>query len=234
MTSTMNPEQYEHHVAGVLRDEGWETTVSRSGRDLGIDVLATRDDRRLAVQVKKYGGSSSKVNAERIMCLYGAAAYADCTDTMLATDGELTAEALRVAEKLEVVVRWIPASIALDDPDEATGFGKLWSEHIEPLAGTNLERQNGKRMELLQIDGSGVRRLTTSGRPQHIDIGVFRWTVERLLAGETVTRAEIHERSSPDRVASGVLLILGQAPQFELITVGRSKALRHREGARVA
>lgn len=225
---TMNPEQYEHHVAAVLRGEGWQTVVSRSGRDLGIDVLATRDDRRLAVQVKKYGDSSTKVNAERIMCLHGAAAYADCTDTMLATDGELTAEAHRVAAKLDVLVRRIPAVTSSEDPVETTGFGTLWSEHIAPLAGTSLQRSNGKRMEILEVDGSGILRLTTSGTRQHIDIGVFRWAAERLLNGDIVTRAEIHDRSSPHRVSSGVLLILGQVPHFEIVTVGRSKALRLR------
>ena len=63
MTRSMDPEQYEHHVAAVLRHEGWETVVSRRGRDLGVDILATREDRRLAVQVKKYGESTTKITS---------------------------------------------------------------------------------------------------------------------------------------------------------------------------
>ena len=233
MACVMDPEQYEHHVAAALCEEGWDTVVSRRGRDLGVDILASRGDRRLAVQVKKYGESATKINAERIMCLYGAAAYVDCAERMLATDGELTAEAELVAAKLNVTVRHIAPSVAPADRALTGGFGKLWRDHIEPLAGRDLRRSNRKTMRLLEVDGSGVLRLTTSGTRQHIDINVFRWTVERLLDGETVTRAQIHERSSPHRVSSGVLLILSQVPAFELVTVGRSKALRSRPAAPV-
>ncbi|MGI8624458.1 MAG: restriction endonuclease, partial [Solirubrobacteraceae bacterium] len=67
----MGPVEYEHHVAEVLAREGWSTAVSRRSRDLGVDVVATRGAERLAVQVKMYGGSATKVNAERVMCLYG-------------------------------------------------------------------------------------------------------------------------------------------------------------------
>jgi len=228
MALSMDPEQYEHHVAAVLRTEGWHTVVSRKSRDLGVDVLATREDRRLAVQVKKYGDSTTKVNAERIMCLHGAAAYADCAETMLATDGELTAEARLVAAKLNVAIRHVPAPATPIETGAGSGFGALWQEHIEPLAGTDLERSDGKTMKILEVDGSGVLRLTTSGTRQHIELDVFRWTIERLLAGDTVTRAAIHERSSPRRVSSGVLLILCQVPDFELVSAGRAKALRLR------
>lgn len=226
----MNPEQYEHHVAKVLSQEGWQAAVSRHSRDLGIDVLATRDDRRLAVQVKMYGGSTTKINAERIMCLYGAAAYAECSERMLATNGQLTTEAQLVAAKLNVTVRQIPAADPGGRPTSAVGFGQIWREHIEPLAGTNIARSNGKTMRILEVDGSGVLRVTTSGTRQRIELDIFRWAIERLLHGEMVTRAEIHERSSPRRVSSGVLLILGTVPSFELVTVGRGKAIRLRTG----
>lgn len=229
MSSARKSEQYEHHVAAVLRTEGWATTVTRQSRDLGVDVLATREDRRLAVQVKMYGATSTKVNAEQIMCLYGAAAYVDCAERMLATDGRLTTEALMVAKKLGVTVRHIAPMAAVLAPGSA--FAELWSEHIEPLAGTTLARGD-KTMQILEVDAAGVRRITTGGNPQRIPIDTFRWTVERLLAGKTVTRAEIHERN-PRQVSSGVLLILGTVPHFELVSVGRAKALRPRAPAAV-
>jgi HJR/Mrr/RecB family endonuclease len=84
----MNPEQYERHVAAELTREGWKTSVSRLSGDLGVDVLAERRGRRLAVQAKMYGASTTKVNHEQVMCLHGAAAYADCPEMMLATDGQ--------------------------------------------------------------------------------------------------------------------------------------------------
>ncbi len=228
----MDPEQYEHHVAAVLRSEGWATTVTRHSRDLGVDVLATRDRRRMAVQAKMYGATTTKVNAEQVMCLHGAAAYADCTERMLATDGKLTREAVHVADKLGVLVRHITPQEA-PEPSGASSFGALWRDHMEPLAGTTLTRPNGKTMEILEIDGAGVLRVTTGGTRQRISIDTFRWTVERLLAGETVTRAQIHERD-PRQVSSGVLFILSTLPCFEACAAGNGKALRPRSGAATA
>jgi Holliday junction resolvase len=223
MMAEMDPEQYEHHVAAVLEAEGWSTSVTRRSRDLGVDVVATQPGRRLAVQAKMYGATSTKINAEQVMALYGAAAYADCSERMIATNGQLTAEAVLVAAKLDVEVRLFPAqSLPSATPD---GFGALWRTHIEPLAGTQLTRSNGKVMQILEVDGAGVLRLTTGGTRQRIAITTFRWTLDRLLAGETVSRQDIHERD-PRQVSSGVMLILATIPGIEIVSNGRNKALR--------
>lgn len=52
---------------------------------------------------------------------------------------------------------------------------------------------------------------------QRIDIDTFRWTVERLLTGETVLRADINAHCI-GRASSGVVLILASVPLFELTT----------------
>jgi len=229
----MNTEEYEHHVADVLRAEGWTTTVTRLARDLGVDVLATREGRRLAVQAKMYGSSVTKVNAEQIMCLHGASAYAGCNESMLVTDGQLTHKAELVADKLGIAVKRIavPAVRFVENLRPGTrSFGAIWRDHIEPLAGTELVRESGKTMKIVEVDGSGIRRLTTGGRAQRISIDIFRWTIDRLLAGETVSRQEIHERN-PRKVSSGVMLILGSVPGFETVSIGRGKALRSRSTA---
>jgi restriction system protein len=90
-----------------------------------------------------------------------------------------------------------------------------------------LIRSSGKTMQVLEVDGSGVRRVTTGGTTQRITIATFRWVIDRLLAGETVSRREIHERNAR-QVSSGVLLILSQVPLFELVTVDGLKAIRMR------
>lgn len=229
----MNPEEYEHHVADVLRSEGWTTTVTRQARDLGVDVFAVSGERRLAIQAKMYGSSSTKVNAEQIMCLHGASAYADCNESMLATDGQLTHEAELVADKLGIAVRHIgvpTAWLAEDLPPGTRSFGAIWRDYIEPLAGTELVRESGKTMKIVEVDGSGIRRITTGGTAQRISIDIFRWTIERLLAGETVSRKEIHERN-PRKVSSGVMLILGSVPGFETVSIDQGKALRSRATA---
>ncbi len=230
----MKPEDYEHHVATVLHSEGWATSVTRLSGDMGVDVLAERAGQRMAVQVKMYGASSTRINAEQIMCLHGAAAYADCRRAMLATNGSLMPDAGKVADKLGIEIRHIsvvdeslvgPRASA---PSEiGMSFGRIWERYVEPLAGSELLRSPGKTMKILEVDGSGVRRLTTGGTRQRIAIETFRWVVDRLLAGETVTRQEIHDRN-PRQVSSGVMLILSTVPMFEQVKLDGLKAIRMR------
>lgn len=165
-----------------------------------------------------YRASSTKVNAEQAMCLYGAAAYAGCPERMLATDGQLTKEAHVVAVGLNVAVRLIPAQSASPGPKDAissktVSFGVIWRDHIEPLAGTELARENGKTMQILDVDGGGVRRITTGGTPQRIRIDIFRWTVDRLLAGEP----SCAERSTSGIPARSPRLIWQLADAAELL-----------------
>src|SRR3954451_20353188 len=51
----MNPEEDEHHVAALLRGEGWMARVTSYSRDHGLDIIAERQGRRVGVQVKMYG-----------------------------------------------------------------------------------------------------------------------------------------------------------------------------------
>lgn len=91
----MTPEDYEHHVANLLRSEGWEASVTPHQRDHGVDIVAERGGERMAVQAKMFGGSNRPVNAQVVMELYGAAAYADCAIAMIATDGRVLPDAER-------------------------------------------------------------------------------------------------------------------------------------------
>ncbi len=238
----MNPEQYEHHVAAVLTAEGWTTTVSQMSGDLGVDVIGERHGRRLAVQAKMYGGSATKINAEQIMCLHGAAAYADCDEMMIATDGNLTSQAQRVADKLGVVVRRIAGRALSNDrrvPNRddaahaATGplsFGAIWEQRVRPMTGTGVPRATGAQMQVAAVDGSGVRRVTTNGGKQLIPIDVFRWAIERLLAGEVLTRQAIRDRHA-GRFSSAVIDILVAIPEFEATTRAGLRAVRLRTGS---
>lgn len=141
----MTAEEYEHHVADVLAREGWHTEVTPRSGDLGLDVIAQRDGTRLGVQVKKYGGSQRKVNADEVMKLHGAARYRDCDQALLVTDGDCWPAAEAVAAKLQIAIRTIPAldhlevlstSAPGESGDRRMSFDTIWSTHVEPLRGT--------------------------------------------------------------------------------------------------
>lgn len=103
----MNPTEYERYVASVYEKEGYTTTVTPTSGDGGIDVYAVKNDEKIGIQCKLYGGTSRSVNAKDIRQLYGAAAENDCTNSVIATDGDLLYDAIGTAKKLGVDIRYI-------------------------------------------------------------------------------------------------------------------------------
>lgn len=104
----LTPDEYEQLVASILRQEGWAATVTSSGGDRGLDVIAEKSGIRLGMQVKMYDGAGP-IHAATIMLTHGAAAFADCTRCMIATNGRVLADAAAVAAKLNVEIRFVLA-----------------------------------------------------------------------------------------------------------------------------
>jgi hypothetical protein len=214
----MTPEEYEHHVAAVLESEGWDTTVTPYIGDHGLDLIGEREGARLGVQAKMYRAANRSVNAAAVMLTYGAGAYADCSHCMIATDGHLLPDANLVADKLGVEIRIIasvpkPSIDQIADPD--LSFSAIWSQYLAPLAGQTLHRSDGSTNTVLQVDAAGVLRTTSRGKTQRIGLEAFRWTIERMLRGDTVLREDINNHCL-GRASSGVLLILSAVPIFEV------------------
>lgn len=101
-------------------------------------------------------------------------------------------------------------------------FETIWRNHIMPLAGQTLQSSRGPN-KILAVSDAGVRRTTSSGKVGTIPIKVFRDVVERLLKGEVVSRQDVDD-AFPERVSSGVCLVLSQVPFFAY--EGRPAALR--------
>lgn len=229
----MTPTQYEHHVAEVLAAEGWHCEVSPPTHDLGLDIVCEKQGRRLGVQVKMYGGGRP-VNSQIVMQLYGAAAYRDCGEAMIATDGRILDDARFVAKKLGVSIRIIAAS-GIDSREADLGgqgtngwtFDSIWERYVMDLEGRTLTRHGGSANVVLAVDWGGLTRRTSNGKVQRIEIEIFQWVIERLLAGETVLRDEINDQYVK-RASSGIVLIVGSLPMFDTVKVGRKSGLRLR------
>lgn len=213
----MSPSQYEAAVAALYRAEGYQATVTGGSGDHGIDVIAVKGDERIGIQAKHYAGGVRPVNAQMIRELLGAAAEYGCAKAVLATSGRVLPEASEVARRIGIEIRH------LDSEDLHTGlapaeteFERIWRVHIMPLAGVTLRREGGRGNTIQSVDLSGIARVTSGGNRQRMPIEIFRWTVERLLATGFVARREINEQSAL-RLSSGVVLILAQAPMFEVV-----------------
>jgi restriction system protein len=87
--------EFEHYVAAVLRGRGYDIEFTRATGDFGVDLIATRDGVRTAVQCKR---QVRTVNGGAIQQVVAGAAVHDCTATMVVTNHRYTRAAEQLAE----------------------------------------------------------------------------------------------------------------------------------------
>ena len=232
----MLPEEYEHLVAHILRAEGWDAHVTPYQRDFGVDVIAEREGTRLGVQAKMWASAKRKLAGPEVMQIYGAAAYADCSRAMIVTDSKVLDHAQEIADKLKIEIRFVPSdgeeTKAVACEISGLRFGHIWRDHVMPMAHTTLKRAKGTSNEILDVDWACLERRSSKGRTGRIEIEIFRWVIEKLLAGEMVSREEINDHY-PKRASSGIVLVLAAIPPVESIRVRNKEYLRLREGLAV-
>lgn len=228
----MTPKQYEDYIGALFAQKGYSVTVSPQSNDWGIDVIAIKDDEKIGIQAKMYGQSNRSVNRRVIMELYGASAYQDCTKTVLATDGNIMPDAVKVAEKLGIEIiltsdneaAVCPFSSQTAEPKQTAeessdnipvmSFDEAWEKYIIPLAGKTLRNSRGTNY-ISRVDWSGIKRITSNGISGQIDIEGFRLAYNTLIRQGSITRDYINQQVT-QRCSSGIVLILGQVPFIEI------------------
>lgn len=221
----MTPREYEEYVYNHYKELGYDVKLTPQSNDYGVDILAKKDDEKLAIQTKMYGHSTRKVNRQMIMELCGAKEYYDCTKAVLATDGEVMSDAVEVAHKLNIEILNLQIEdsnvsdtskddVMLSDISKSKyGFDYIWEKYIFPLKGKTLRNSRGDNT-IVDVDWSRVTRITSNGKRGYINIEDFKMAVNILLEEGCVTRDDINQRTK--RVSSGIVLILSQVPFFEL------------------
>jgi restriction system protein len=216
--------QYEHFVAEYFEKKGYACEVTPESNDYGVDIIASKDGERVAIQSKMYGDSTRKVNRKSLMELSGAKTVLNCHKAIMVTNGEVLDDAKEVAEKLSIGIIYIPftpkpvlADPQKDDehnsiPDDVT-FETLWQNYIVPLRGKTISGVTGLSNKIIGVNNAGVTRITKNGESNKIPIEAFKWAVNRLLTKGVVTRDEINQEFV-GRLSSGTILILSQVPIF--------------------
>ncbi len=87
--------EFEHYVAAVLRGVGFSVEVTRASGDFGVDLIATRDGVRTAVQCKR---QARAVNGAAIQQVVAGATVHDCGATMVVANHRYTRAAEQLAE----------------------------------------------------------------------------------------------------------------------------------------
>lgn len=217
----MRPDEYEHLVASYFADLGYEVEITSYTNDYGLDVIACKDNEKIAIQAKMFGDTSRKINRQMVMELHGAKDYFDCDKAIIATNGEVIENAREVSTKLDIDILCISAdhipNTTVEKPDGHGTFEEFWEEYIIPLEGTTLRRDSGKSNQIVKVDWSGIKRLTSNNKPQTIKIEIFKKTFQYLLEYETITRDYINKEYS-GRASSGIILILSNTPLIEKIS----------------
>jgi len=105
-------------------------------------------------------------------------------------------------------------------------FDEVWAL-VEALSGV-IATGTGKTNTIVSVDHAGVVRVSSTGLRSRIPISAFRFAVERLETVGHVTGQEILAATTPLRVSSGVVAVLGSIDRYHLVSSPVGLRLRGR------
>lgn len=85
---------FEHYVGELLKMHGYKTQFTPSTNDYGVDIIATKNGTRYAVQVKRY---KDLVGRAAISDAVAGMRYYNCTASMVVTSSYFTPNAKELA-----------------------------------------------------------------------------------------------------------------------------------------
>ncbi|MBQ8451921.1 MAG: restriction endonuclease [Clostridia bacterium] len=91
----MNGIEFENFIADLFEKMGYSTKVTKASNDQGVDIIATRGERIVAIQAKCY---SQPVGNHAIMEVCGGAKYYNATECMVITNQVFTKSAIELAD----------------------------------------------------------------------------------------------------------------------------------------
>jgi len=94
-------------------------------------------------------------------------------------------------------------------------FHEVW-DRVEAISGV-ITTASGKGNEILVVDRAAVVRVASTGRRSSIPISAFRFALERLETVGHVAREEILAVTTPLRVSSGLVAVLGSIGRYDLV-----------------
>lgn len=101
----LDPDEFELMVSDLWKQKGWNTELTSSTSDKGVDVRATRDkpyERKMLIQAKNYS-KDNKVSSEEVQRYASLKDQEEGVDEVLiVTTSSFTSQAEELAEKLNV------------------------------------------------------------------------------------------------------------------------------------
>jgi hypothetical protein len=95
----MSGTDFEHYMAEVFRDQGYEVELTPQSGDQGVDLLLKKQGLRIAVQLKRYQGA---VGNKAVQEIHSGVGYYDADGGWVITTSTYTRGARQLADKLGI------------------------------------------------------------------------------------------------------------------------------------
>jgi len=109
---TMSGIEFEHYLQRLLTHRGYQTQLTKGSGDLGVNLIASRDNEKIAIQAKRYEGA--KVSRRAISDAVGGIMHYRCNKAMVITNNYFTPDAIKLAQSngcilvdRDVLANWI-------------------------------------------------------------------------------------------------------------------------------
>jgi restriction system protein len=94
MIDAMTGTEFEDYVAARLRRAGWQVTFTSVIGDYGVDLIARRDDKSVAIQCKRHG---KPVGVTAVQQVVSGARHHGCSKSIVVSNQEFTRAAKQLA-----------------------------------------------------------------------------------------------------------------------------------------
>lgn len=91
----MTGTDFERYVAAKLRGAGYRVATTKVTGDFGVDLIASKGRRRIAIQCKRHG---RPVGTAAVQQVVAGARIHNCSTTMVVSNQEFTPAAIRLAD----------------------------------------------------------------------------------------------------------------------------------------
>ncbi len=90
----MSGTEFEDYIAARLQRAGWQVTFTSASGDYGVDLIAQKDSKSVAIQCKRHGKS---VGVAAVQQVVAGARHHGCTKSIVVSNQEFTEAAKQLA-----------------------------------------------------------------------------------------------------------------------------------------
>ncbi len=222
----MAPEEFEKQIAIHYQNLDYNINMTPKSSDYGVDIIATKGDEKIAIQVKMY--DKREVNYQDVMYLYAGTKYYECNRAVIITSGKVSSEAKKTASKMniDVIENWKieqniqkklePKSNLVNHNHQNTSqkdFGDIWNQYILPLKGQKLDTITGKTNFISDVTSDYIIRVSSKGNPSKIGYDIFEQCYYYIIEKGKMKREEINHLY-PKRASAIIFAVLEKYISF--------------------